>query len=190
MPLADATCLTLHPHPATPRSALCAADVLLQPARDGLQLTYRLFGEVLRLQIPDPRPAARVDGLWRHSCCEAFISVPGTPAYREFNFSPSGEWAVYDFADYRQASPAPQADIAPEIHCRLAPDVLEVSVHLPAAWLPAGGEKEEFELGLSLVVETLGSSSEPQLSYWALRHAADHPDFHCRAGFMARFAHP
>ena len=28
--------------------------------------------------------------------------MPGEgPAYREFNFSPSGEWAVYDFRSYR-----------------------------------------------------------------------------------------
>ena len=26
------------------------------------------------------------------------------PEYREFNFSPSGEWAVYDFRGYRDAS--------------------------------------------------------------------------------------
>jgi hypothetical protein len=26
------------------------------------------------------------------------------PEYREFNFSPSGEWALYDFRGYRDAS--------------------------------------------------------------------------------------
>ena len=29
-----------------------------------------------------------VDGLWRHTCFEAFVGIPGAEPYYEFNFSP------------------------------------------------------------------------------------------------------
>lgn len=183
MPLADDIYLTLHPHPATQRSPLCAADVRVQQqAGDGLQLTYRLFGEVLRLKLPDPRPPARADQLWQHTCCEAFVAGAGEAAYREFNFSPSGEWAAYAFADYRQPAGTLLQGDAPAIHCRLAPDVLEVTVLLPPVFLPAA---EPLALGLSLVVEELDAVGASGFSYWALHHADQKPDFHRRESFTA-----
>jgi len=68
------------------------------------------------LQIPATARPLPVDRLWAYTCFEAFVGRAGAPGYREFNFSPSGQWAGWTFSDYRQrddaapALPAPQLD--------------------------------------------------------------------------------
>ena len=62
-----------------------------------------LRGDIARLRIPEDCTPERTDQLWEHTCFEAFFAAHGESAYREFNFSPSGQWAAYAFKDYRQA---------------------------------------------------------------------------------------
>src|SRR5690349_24095800 len=92
--------VALVPHPATPCSAVKSIRVDVHRSHDLLSLRYVLDGELKRLRVPTPRPAARGDGLWRLTCIQLFVGAPGDPAYREFNFSQSGEWAAYRFASY------------------------------------------------------------------------------------------
>ena len=70
-----------------------------------LALTFSLTGDVVRLRIPTPQPSRRADGLWQHTCFEAFIRHEGEPGYYEFNFAPSGAWAAYAFSRYRDGAP-------------------------------------------------------------------------------------
>lgn len=169
--------VTLSHHPATPSSALARCTVAItRPAEGGLGLCYTLHGPTEALRVPAPRPPAAADGLWAHTCCEAFVGQLETPAYREFNFSPSGEWAIYDFSSYRERAPAQSSLPAPRITLRHAADALVLDVHVPAAALPSGGQ---LVLGLSAVVESV----DGRLSYWALRHPAERPDFHHRDAF-------
>src|SRR5262245_20356349 len=96
-----AAALTCHPATANRAVSAIAIDVSWLP--DGrLALSYSLIGDCSYLRIPSSKPAASIDGLWQHTCFEAFVSVQGDSAYREFNFSPSGEWAVYCFRSYRE----------------------------------------------------------------------------------------
>lgn len=146
----------------------------------GLTLTYHLRGRLDRLAIPAPEESGSADGLWEHTCFEAFLATTGSPAYHEFNFSPSGKWAHYAFSGYRQreeqSSPLP----APEISVCHFPDVLELQATLAAALLPQESAILPLQLGLSAVVETL----EGQRSYWALAHPGPLPDFHHRNTFL------
>lgn len=154
-----------------------AARVTVQAQRgaDGaLALTYRLRGDLAALRIPargEPLPPER---LWAHTCFEVFVAAPAAPDYREFNFSPSGQWMRFDFADYRQRRPSP-AEPAPILSFEHGADGLMLSARLPAAALPAG----EWVLGLSTVLENADGS----LAYLALHHPAAQPDFHHRGGF-------
>ena len=50
----------------------------------------------------EPANRARADELWQTTCFEAFLEPRAATAYREFNFSPSGDWAAYDFDGYRE----------------------------------------------------------------------------------------
>lgn len=167
---------TLHPHPATPCPTIAAIDVTLAFAADGaLQLRYSLTGQLGELAIPAPCLPAFADGLWQHTCLEAFIGAADGPAYREFNFSPSGEWAVYDFGTYRARNTAYQHAAAPDIVLRQSPDALRLEAHVPANLLPP----DPWQIGLTAVIE----SRAGEISYWALAHPDQKPDFHRHEAF-------
>lgn len=169
--------LKLTPHPATPCPALPDIEVRVSRETDGsLELGFVLWGDTARLAIPHPRSPGPADELWRHTCCEAFVGLPGETAYREFNFSPSGQWAAYAFTDTRQRHEAFAPAVAPRIALRRRPDRLELDAHVPPPLLPPAGST--LQLGLTVVVEGV----DGMLAYWALRHPADHPDFHHRSG--------
>jgi hypothetical protein len=152
-------------------------------AGDGaLRLTYRIAGADA-LRIPPAAPPAPADGLWQHTCCEAFVAAVDAVDYREFNLSPSGRWAVYRFTACRERDAAWQAPAAPTIAMRHDGNALELAATLPAALLPAGGT---LDLSLTVVAEDLSGA----MSYWAPAHAGDRPDFHQRNSFTLRLERP
>lgn len=171
--------LSLRCHPATPALGLRTVCARVALADGLLRIAFHLRGELSRLRVPAATTPARADDLWRHTCGEAFVAAEGDAAYHEFNFSPSGAWAAYAFAGYRQPAQPPDGP-APAVAWRVAGDEGVFDVALAAAWLPAGGARE---LALTLVAEEVGSDGSPQLSYWALRHTAERPDFHRRDSF-------
>ncbi len=71
---------------------------------------------------------------------------------------------------------------APRIECRQTADELAVDVWLPIEALPARGVA--CAVGLSAVIE----STDGHLSNWALHHPKPVPDFHDRAGWVARLS--
>lgn len=145
--------------------------------RDGLnlKLVYILGGSPARLRLPHPTVPKRADGLWQHTCFEAFISVVGSPAYTELNFSPSGEWAAYRFTRYRDGMS--NVDVAALlIACRQDRARLELSATIALKDLPSG----PLRIGLSAVIEDVDGNK----SYWALAHPAAKPDFHDPASFI------
>lgn len=169
-------------HPATPCTVAPALTVTLEPLADHWRLRYELTGDITRLRLPQPNPYATfTDGLWRHSCFELFVGSAGDAAYREFNFSPSGDWAVYAFsADRVRAEVAPTLP-APRIACERQPHALTLQAWVPVAALLRHGGADHM-IGLTAVIE----ASDGSLSYWALHHPAPQPDFHHRAGWTAR----
>ena len=169
--LTGAAPLTLACHPRTPSEAIEAIEVSVGVVPgDTLSLAFVLHCDLSRLRIPAPRSSARADGLWRHTCFEAFVMVGEGPGYREFNFSPSGQWAVYGFRGYRDGGQR-DAGVAPRIVVRRTPHRLELVAQIDRDFRPGG---RPLWLGLSAVVEDAGGA----LSYWALQHPAGKPDFH------------
>lgn len=168
-------------HPETPCQAVHRVSVHLDRLPDrSLALRYALEGDLAQLAVPVPLLAGRADGLWRHTCFEAFIASVDAPAYHEFNFSPSTQWAAYAFSGYR-AGMAPLQCTAPGIQVRQADERLELDVVLPAESLP---RSDRWRLGLSAVIEATDGS----LSCWALRHAPGRPDFHHTDAFALEIA--
>lgn len=146
-------------------------DVEINQATAGeLALRFHLSGDTSRIRIPETRPAARADGLWRHSCFEVFMRSPKTSSYHEFNFSPSGQWQAYVFSNYRNGGLLTLAG-DPVIECLSAPHDLSLQTTLRVDDLPHG---TTLWLGLSAVIETCDGA----ISYWALRHPPGKPDFH------------
>ena len=79
----------LLPHTDFPPLAVRGVTVELE----GMHLTYRVDGGE-RLVLPAPDLPYRTDGLWRTTCFELFLMAGEGPAYVEFNFSPSSQWAA------------------------------------------------------------------------------------------------
>ncbi len=166
-------------HPDTPCAAVTSIGVSVSwHARGLLGVTYVLEGDVAALVIPPATEPKRADGLWQHMCLELFLCDGWCEAYREYNFSPSGEWAVYDFADYRKG----MMDVglaAPDIAVSVEPGIVRCDVVAPCGFT-AG------RIGLSVVIEEKSGAK----SYWALTHPPGKPDFHHPACFAAELPAP
>lgn len=137
---------------------------------------YAIEGDIDAIAIPARQAPGVADDLWRHTCCEAFVAGNDAPGYVEFNFSPSGKWAVYRFTRQRErASPATAADaFDPHITvCRGETKLeLDAVIRLDRLWPRRAGVT--LRMGLSAVIEDRHGT----LSYWALKHPLDKPDFH------------
>lgn len=174
--------LPLRPHPACapgPLQALSVSGAL--QASGQITLDYLLQGELLRLRLPQPaRNPQRRDELWRHTCLELFARRESAAGYLEFNFSPSGDWAAYQFDDYRsgQRRCEPQA-VGISVHA-LGPGQLRIQARaqLPAT-APGRAVEPRWRLALAAVIE----ADDATLGYWALRHPGGKPDFHAADSF-------
>ncbi|HYG56249.1 MAG TPA: DOMON-like domain-containing protein [Burkholderiales bacterium] len=124
----------------------------------GLKVSFSVDGEA---KFPPAAAPRFVDNLWQRTCFEVFAARNGAPEYREFNLSPSGEYAAYEFLSYRDGmTPLP---VQPRI--RFSGTMLEATIPL---------ERGPWRVGLSAVIE----EDDGTVSYWALHHPPGRPDFH------------
>ncbi|MDD2408919.1 MAG: DOMON-like domain-containing protein [Tepidiphilus sp.] len=172
--------VALRPHPESVVRGEFALGVELERRDGALLLGYTLLGELDRLRIPDAGAVLPPQRLWAHTCFELFLAREGGGSYREFNFSPSGQWAFYAFSAYREPAPAPQPS-APCLRWQRALGRLGLDVRLPPeSLLPGQGA---LRLGLAAVLEGHGG----EFSWWALVHPPGRPDFHAPEGFALRW---
>ena len=172
--------MTLLPHTSTPCAAVHALQVsIIRSSKADWQLQYTLQGNLNRLRLPALTPSHAADGLWEHTCFEAFIGAQGNSHYHEFNFAPSTAWAAYAFRDYRQRV-AWDVPIAPVIIRQQTTQQLTVTVLLADALLPACTKGKALQVGLTAVIE----AADGNKSYWALHHPSERPDFHHRDGLI------
>ena len=171
--------VVLRCHPQSRCNATRNVSVLARAAADdNLAVTFTLEADFEKLRIPAPQPPRRTDGLWRHTCFEVFVTADGE-AYREFNFSPSGEWAAYAFTRYRDGGPL-AVIAAPCVDARVDGSKLVLDALMPSGCLPAREAAARWRLGLTAIVEDAAGV----LSYWALEHPPCRPDFHHPDGFV------
>lgn len=131
---------------------------------------------------PEADGGGRTDGLWRSTCFEAFVRAPGSDAYVELNFAPSGRWAAYAF-DGRRAGMRPldfadgAAPVVGALRSGEAERTLVARVDLSAAPGLAGAP-------WSAAITAVLDDGAGGISYWALAHAPGKPDFHRPEGFV------
>ena len=85
--------LTAHPSTAGDVVRGLAVHVLIEEPGI-LRLVYALDADLSRVRVPSSRAGSRTDGLWRHTCFEAFVAPADAPGYCELNFSPSLDWLL------------------------------------------------------------------------------------------------
>ncbi len=184
-PSLDTAVLKCHPRTYSQATHDIQAHVCWRDAGE-LAITYVLTGDIRRLRIPPLRPARSADRLWKHTCFEAFVGVTGKADYYEFNFSPSGEWAVYAFRRYRERAPLVGEERVPHITVQSEENSLELDAIVRLDHLPLVQPRASLRLALSAVIE----ETSGMLSYWALRHPAGSPDFHHPDSFALEIEMP
>lgn len=148
------------------RSVVAAVTATAQ----GCEAEFRLDGRMAGIMLPPLAPSARADDLWKTTCFEIFWQPLGGTGYREFNLSPSGRWAAYDFDSFRNGmrDAAVQA-IALSCSHDDAGLVLTASI---VADLPTPAQ-----VALNAVVEHADGGKQ----YWALAFPPGPPEFHSEA---------
>ena len=177
----------LVPHPDFPSSAITAINVTAERNGGSLRFWFKLVGDIDQVSLPGRCPdCIRTDGLWEHTCFEAFVRVQGKLGYSELNYAPSDQWAAYSFDDYRKGMrnlESPDGEPFVQFGYRGAEDDWH-------AWefqtVEAFEQHADWELNLSAIIEAKDGTK----SYWALAHAPGPPDFHNRDCFTARLAAP
>ena len=167
-------------HPTSPSIAVEHIEVGVTVLADGgLRLRYFVDGDIECVRIQERGPSRREAGLWQHTCFEAFVRGLGD-AYCEFNFSPSTAWATYGFSRYREGMSQIELAREPAVAVSVAPDRLAIEAVIgPEAMLSLPGN-DVLELSICAVIEEI----DDRLSYWALTHPAERPDFHHPEGFV------
>src|SRR3972149_870100 len=174
MPFTSVHAVTLTRHPENRSDAVhsLGARVWRMPGAM-LAVTYRVRGELDRLRLPESRPPRMADRLWRHTCFELFITRTGLPGYHEFNFSPSGEWAAYEFAGYRDGAAFAHEELDPRIAVRRSAEALELDAVIGLDRLSPVHSGARLSLAVSAVVE----DRDAVLSHWALGDPPREPGF-------------
>jgi hypothetical protein len=168
-------------HPDTGSEFLGKLEVRVSRIKDDqITFLYALTGDLRSVRIPPSQVSRRADRLWEHTCFEVFVRAKGQAGYYEFNFSPSGEWAVYAFRKYREGGPINDDQLNPKIVVQEEAETLQLHAVIQLDRLSKIQPGSILRLGLSAVVEDVNG----RLSYWALKHPPGKPDFHHPDNFV------
>lgn len=171
--------MQLRPHPRSTYPRPLEIDCDIHRGSSFIVAAFELRSALNRLVIPDLATAERKDDLWRHTCFELFLRPAGQEGYHEFNMSPSGAWAAYQFEDYRAGMRNSFLELLRPVHVERGEHSLRQIVFLDPGDDP--GLLAEVQVGVSAVVEATDGSR----SYWALTHSDGPPDFHDPTCFVA-----
>jgi hypothetical protein len=169
-------------HAQTPRAPGIEVTVAIHVEEpDVIVVCYRIIGDVEGVRVPGPGTQLEPERLWEHTCCEMFVASSVSDAYVEWNFSPTGQIARFEFSSYRCRRPSSSA-IDAQVSVTVERGELRVEARVP---LRADVVGDSARLALTTVIEDV----EGRLSYWAMRHPSDRPDFHHRDGFALALTH-
>jgi hypothetical protein len=136
----------------------------------GCVAEFRLDGRGPAIILPPPATPDRRDNLWQTTCFEIFWQPLGGTYYREFNLSPSGQWAAYDFDSFRDGMRDAPVD-AIVIACSHDENGLVLKASIGAE-LPAPAQ-----VALNAIVE----HPDGGMQFWALAFPPGRPEFHSEA---------
>lgn len=165
--------LKLHPDSRCPAATRIEVDVA-RPRLGTLELCFAVSGKIGDLRMPPVTACARADGLWRHTCFEAFVRASPGAGYFEFNFAPSTHWAAYGFTGYRGGMRVAREIGAPRFEVESAGACYTLRVTAELNGVPCLPSDAAWRLGLSAVIE----ETNGRISHWALAHPPGKADFH------------
>lgn len=173
------TAFTLHPFPGQDSGTVTIQGTIARTPQS-LVLSFVLHGNLGDLVLPDAAERTRCDNLWQATCLEMFWAEEGEKNYWELNLAPNGAWNVYAFTDYRTGMQREERVAAPLVETTRTPDSFSLTAKLGIGNLHASNAP--LRIGVSGVLKHRDS----RLSYWALAHPKEKPDFHAPQTFLLR----
>jgi hypothetical protein len=172
-------------HPDSLYSAVTHIEVeIMRPCAGSLDLSYLVTGSIGDIRLAPAVAAARTDELWRHTCFEAFVRTSLGPAYYEFNFAPSTQWAAYRFDNYRSGLRVATEISALRIDVQSSRACYRMQASLELDQMSILRVGRAWRIGLAAVIEETSGHK----SYWALTHPPGKADFHHSDSFALEFS--
>ncbi len=176
----------LNAHPASPwhpRDLSLFLDTRI--AEDYIDVRYTLSGAIEQVHVPKPAEhPSRKDELWLETCFELFLRLKGsTTPYLEFNFSPSGDYALYFFSGYREGMTRPLTTWIPAISVDTGESGLILSTRIPVNVTESLlGDLDG--LGLEAGLCSVLKAHDGSYAFLAAHHSSEKPDFHHPESFL------
>jgi hypothetical protein len=170
---------SLHPFPGQGSQGMSIQGNI---ARTGqiITLSFLLQGNLDDLALPAATDRTRCDNLWQATCFEMFWAEEGAKNYWELNLAPNRAWNVYGFTDYRTGMRQEERVAAPAIITTRSAESFTLTAELDIA--PFHADQPPLRVGISAVL----AHHDTRLSYWALAHPEEKPNFHAPQGFLLR----
>jgi hypothetical protein len=178
-----------------------------------VELLYTIEGDPARVRLPEPAPPRRVDGLWRHTCFEAFIAperrasvdraqaaaeptrstaAPGLttadPAQAPASFG--GPYVELNFSPSGEWAAYAFEGYRSGIRPLETPEAPMIALNRDPGkgrWSVRAALRAGSFAGARarLALAAVIEDVDGRLAYWALKHPSDVPDFHHPGGFTA-----
>ena len=152
-------------HPGCAAGSITAIAASLEPTEHGCRAVFVARGDIARIAVPAADQPGRFDNLWKTTCFEVFWSHDGN-SYREFNLSPSGRWACYDFDGFREGMRDAPAEVVITVAASDNELRMEATIN-SALLLPA-------TVALNAIIEDADAVNR----FWALAFQPGAPEFH------------
>ncbi len=173
------TTFRLHPFPGQDSGGVNIQGTIARTDQ-AMALSFLLQGNLDDLVLPAATEWTRCDNLWQSTCLELFWAEEGEKNYWELNLAPTGAWNIYAFTDYRTGMRQEDRIAAPFVTINRTADSFSLTTELEIGKLHA--DNAPLRVGVSAVLQ----HRDTRLSYWALAHPEERPDFHAPQTFLLR----
>jgi len=180
--LAEAESVLFSLQPFTPVQDLPDLGITVRLARrsNKASLSYTIRGPIREIEVPEPvETRLRTGRLWEETCLEFFLATKGSPQYWEINLSPSGRWNIYRFSGYREEMQEEAAFTSLPFRVEDGKDSFSLDVELRLDRIIS--PNTPLHVGVSATIKL----RRDLMTYWALSHPGQKPDFHRRESFLA-----
>lgn len=172
---------TLIPYEKT-SSPLINIECELISRDDAFFVSYKLTGDLKSIDLGTEPHHARIIKLWEKTCFELFIKNK-KDQYMEFNFSPVFEWNAFFFDKKGDALQEFEKMASVKMDILHSMEVFKVIVEIKKSQFP----EDFFTEGMSAGLTTVLKERAGRLSYWALSHEDQRPNFHDFKSFKYKF---
>jgi len=151
----------------------------IQRRDNQVSIHYEVSGDIGQIALPGlAAPPIRKYDLWKATCFEFFLALPGQPQYWEFNMSPSGDWNVYQMDAYRRVG-FQEERLIKQLQVGFQNEAGKLTMKSDVDLKPLFQNGGALDAGITSVIQ----ANDGTETYWALAHPGRQADFHLRESF-------